>query len=293
MAATVVRSDSSFAFYDHGFPGIPGKPMAMPPVPAKPSFVVSGAFAAVSSIQATWRIPGTGAKPGTGLVPLVRLTVVGDSVPANSRNLTGGFAFVNPLVGALYALDFGSGFRGSAGLGFTIPIGMGGGDTPDAGQKDARSIGPFVRAQMDNGLFAVNDVAIIPCLDFAYVAHGLTAQIEAGIFQLERVRGSLDQAEAQKTNFTSGLHTGYFVTDWLSIGAELRYQRWINAPIAVDQNKPDTSVDMLSVGGGPRFHVKAGSTWIRPGVAFTRGFDHPMTSTGNYNIVQLDIPVVF
>jgi len=292
-ALTVVRSDSSFAFYDHGFPTIPGKPALMPPVAAKPSFVVSGAFAAVSSVLASWRIPGTGGKPGTGLAPLVKVTAVGDSIPANSRNLTGGFAVVNPMAGATYALDFGSGFRGSAFLCFTIPIGMGGGDHPDAGQKDARSIGPSVRAQMDNGLFAVNDIAIIPAVDFAYVAHGVTAQVEAGIFQLERVRGSVDQPEAQRTNFVSGLYAGYFVTGWLSIGAELRYQRWINAPIAVDQKKPDTSVDMLSLGGGPRFHIHAGSTWVRPGVALTRGFDHPLTSTGNYNIVQLDVPVVF
>jgi hypothetical protein len=293
MVATLLRLDSSFASYDHAFPTIPGKPTATPPVPVKPGFVVSGAFAAVSELHMAFRIPGTGNKPGTGLAPLARLTVVGDSIPSNPRGLTGGFAIVNPLVGAIYALDFGSGFRGSAGVGFTIPIGMGGGDHPDARQKDARSIGPFVRANMDNGLFAVNDLAIIPCLDFAYVAAGFTAQIEAGLFQLERVRGSLDQPEAQKTNFTSGVHAGYFVTDWLSIGAELRYQRWTNAPLAVDQKKPDTSVDMTSVGGGPRFHLKAGSTRIRPGLAFTRGFDHPMTSSGNYNIVQLDIPVVF
>jgi hypothetical protein len=146
---------------------------------------------------------------------------------------------------------------------------------------------------MDNSLFAVNDLAIIPGIDLAYVAHGFTAQIEATLFQLERVRGAAAQLEASKTNLTAGFHAGYFFIPNLSFGAEVRYQRWLNAPIAVDNDKPGTSVDMVSLGFGPRLHLQVGSVWLRPGVAFTRGFDHPMTSPGNYNVVQLDVPVVF
>lgn len=244
----------------------------------------------VSGLLGAFRIPGTGDKPGTGLAPLVKLTIVNDSPPGTA---TGGFAFVNPLVGASYALSLGSGWRASGFLGVTIPVGMGGGDTPDKGALDARTVGPVARASMDNALFAVNDLAVIPGIDLAYVAHGFTAQAEATLFQLERVRGSAAQLEASKTNLTSGVHLGYFIVPNLSFGAELRYQRWLNAPIAVDKDKPGTSVGMVSLGVGPRLHFQVGSVWIRPGVSFTRGFDHPMTSPGNYNVVQLDVPVVF
>src|SRR5260370_2100549 len=110
---------------------------------------------------------------------MVKLQVVNALPPSPA---TGGFAFVNPLLGAAYAMKFGAGFRGSAFVGVTLPVGMGGGDTPDKGALDARTVGPVVRALMDNSLFAVNDVAEIPGFDFAYVADGFTAQIEATLF---------------------------------------------------------------------------------------------------------------
>jgi hypothetical protein len=279
-AASVVRSDNSFAPYENR--------------------LGQGGFAYVSELVGAWRIPGTGDKPGTGLAPLVKLTLVSDSPPPTVKATgmttpgTGGVAVVNPLIGASYALSFGSGFRGSVFFGVTIPIGMGGGNTPDAGELDARKVGPNVRAGMDNSLFAVNDIAFVPGVDLAYVDHGFTAQIEATLFQLERVRGEASQPEAHKTNFTSGLHLGYFVIPMVSLGAELHYQRWINAPIAVDNHTFGTSVDLASVTVGPRVHFKLGkSVWLRPGVSFTRGFEHPLSSPGNYNVVGLDVPVVF
>jgi hypothetical protein len=284
-AATALRSDTSFAKYENAGG--------------------DGGFAVVSELGGSFRIPGTGATPGTGLAPIVKLTIVGDSPPPGTMAAptTGGYAFVNPLVGASYAFSFGSGFRASAFLGFTIPIGMGGGDDPgsDAGALDARNIGPVVRAAMDNALFAVNDFTVIPGIDVAYVAHGLTVQLEATFFQLERVRGSgLTPAgvpadpDASKTNFTGGLHVGYFILPVLSIGAELRYQDWIKAPATVQKDTPGTSFDQVSIGVGPRLHFDLGhGVWIRPGIAYTRGFEPPMSTPGNDNIFQLDIPVVF
>jgi hypothetical protein len=277
-AGTAIRSDSSFASYENVH--------------------AQSAFTFVSELVASYRIPGTGGGPGTGLAPLVKLTVVNDSPPpvAAPAKATGGFAFVNPLLGASYALSFAQSLRMSGFLGVTLPLGMGGGDTPDAGALDARNAGPPARAGMDNALFAVNDFAVIPGIDVAYVADGLTLQAEATLFQLQRVRGSAKQLEASKTNFTSGIHAGYFVTSFLSFGVDLRYQRWLDPPFAVEHPKPGlstTSLDLLSLGVGPRFHVKLPGVAIHPGIAFTRGFDHPLTSPGNYNIVQLDIPVTF
>jgi hypothetical protein len=271
MAATAVRSDNSFDSYENNN--------------------AAKGFGFVSELSGSYRIPGTGEGKGTGLAPLVKLTIVNDSPPANA---TGGFAFVNPLAGGTYALNFGSGVRGSAFLGLTVPVGMGGGDTPDKGQKDARTAGVPIRAGLDNSLFAVNDFAVIPGLDIAYVSGGLTLQGEVTLFQLWRVRGAADQPEASKTNLTMGLHAGYFFADVISVGAELRYQRWLNAPIAVDHHAPNTSVDLLSMAVGPRFHFKLGEgVWIRPGLAYVRGFDAPMSKPRNDNIIQLDVPVVF
>jgi hypothetical protein len=272
VASTAVRSDTSLGAYDNT--------------------LGQNGFAVVSELSGSWRIPGTQAGPGTGLAPMVKLTIVDDSPPGAAQ---GGFAFVNPLVGASYAASLGLGLRASAFAGVTIPIGMGGGDTPNKGEADARTVGPVVRAGMDNSLFAVNDLALIPGVDIAYVAHGFTAQVEATLFQLERVRGAKAQLEASKTNLTAGVHVGYFLADFLSLGAEFRVQWWINPPFTVQDHKPNTSYDLTSLGVGPRFHIHLDKdVWIRPGVSYTRGFDPPMTPKSfDYNVVQIDVPVVF
>jgi hypothetical protein len=250
----------------------------------------SGAFTAVTSLSASYKIPGTGA-PGFGLAPVVRFTAVGDSPPAGAP---GGFAVVNPVVGATYAFPLGGGFRAAAFLGTTIPVGMGGGDTPDAGLVTARNDGVFARAAMDNALFAVNDWTTIPGVDIAYVGHGFTVQAEATLFELVRVRGAAVQHEASKTNFTAGLHAGWFPLRMLSIGAELRYQRWIDAPFKVEKDSTGDTWDNFTFAFGPRFHVPVGaSSWLRPGVAFSRGIDKPMAGAMNADLVQVDVPYVF
>lgn len=268
-AANVVRSDTSFMKYED----VNG----------------SGGFTVATTLLASWKIPGTGAA-GYGFAPLVRFAAVSDSPPGSVAN-GGGFAVVNPLAGVTYAFPLGGGFRAAAFFGTTIPVGMGGGDTPNAGQADARSVGPFARAAMDNALFAVNDWATIPGVDVAYVGHDFTVQAEATLFELVRVRGAQAQHEATKTNFTAGLHAGWFATRMLSIGAELRYQRWIDAPFAAETGK--TSLDNMTFALGPRFHIPVGSTWVRPGVAFSRGMDRPLAGAMNADIVQVDVPVVF
>jgi hypothetical protein len=103
------------------------------------------------------------------------------------------------------------------------------------------------------------------------------------------------ELEASKTNFTSGAHVGYFLVDALSLGADLRYQRWLNAPIAVDKDPTGTLVDNMTIAFGPRLHFHVGDVaWIRPGIAYARGLDKPMAAaTPNYHIVQIDVPVVF
>jgi hypothetical protein len=262
----VVRSDTNFARYENT--------------------AAQGGFTVASTLVASFKIPGTGG-PGQGLAPLVRLAAVNDSPPTGN----GGLAVVNPLVGAMYAIRIAGPIRAAAFLGMTVPVGMGGGNTPQAGLVDARNKGIPAREAMDNSLFAVNDLAVIPGVGIGYIDRGFTVQGEATLFQLQRVRGEAVQPEANKTNFTCGLHAGWFATPMLSFGVDVHYQRWLNGPIAVD--KDPALVDNFSVAFGPRFHVPlGGKTAVHPGVAYARGVDKPMAAP-NYHIVQLDVPVTF
>jgi hypothetical protein len=271
VAVTVLRSDTSLGFYENGA-GVGGVTVA-------------------TTLLAGLRIAGTGSSPGTGFMPLLRLALSGDSPPSG----VGGVALVNPLLGASYAMSFGGGFRGSAFFGVTLPLGMGGGDAPSPSAVDARTRGLTARASMDNALFAVNDFTLIPGLDFAWVAHGTTVQLEATLLQLTRTRGGAAQPERAKTNATFGIHVGYYFAPLLSVGGELRYQRWLNATPAVDKDTTGTLIDNLTFAVGPRLHIPiARGVVMHPAVCYARGLDKPLAAaTPNYHILQADIPVVF
>jgi hypothetical protein len=143
---------------------------------------------------------------------------------------------------------------------------------------------------MDNALFAVNYMTPFPGIDLAYVKGGLTIQAEATLLELIRARGDLIDKDAARTNFTSGLHAGYFVIPELSLGAELRYQRWLKNPGIPED---DARRDNTTVAIGVRAHLKmGGGMWLRPGVAFVEPLDAPMTDQ-KYHVAQLDVPFAF
>ena len=123
----------------------------------------------------------------------------------------------------------------------TIPVGSGGGDDAKPEKTTANGAGIRARSAMDNAMFAVNDFTVFPGVDFAYVAGGFTAQIEATVLQLTRVKGDKQPAmgfpkneDKSKTNFTMGVHVGYFLAPLLSVGVEWRHQRWLSTPKAVE-----------------------------------------------------------
>ena len=279
IAPTVLRIDSTLSTYEDAA--------------ARPGRTVA------TGLTGSYKIPGTGG-PGSGLAVIGRLMLVDDSPPETPPTVgmppapTGGAALVNPLLGAAYAMKLGNGFRTNFFFGVTLPIGMGGGATPDKGQANSRAKGINARAGMDNALFAVNDLTVIPGASIAYVNHNLTVQLEATLLHLMRTRGEAVQKEATKTNFTTGLHVGYFFHPAFSVGTELRYQRWLNAPFAVENDKTGALIDNLTWAIGPRFHIKAGPVWIRPGLAYWRGLDKPLAAaTPNYHSVQFDVPILF
>ncbi len=220
------------------------------------------------------------------LAPFVRLGAVRNS-PATGPS---GSSFVNPALGATYALPLNDSLRLALFLGFTLPVGMSGGNEPEASVVAATRSGVLARSAMDNAMFAVNDFTVFPGVGLSYTAGGFTAQLEATVLQLTRVRGEAVQTDRSKTNFTSGVHLGYFVLPVMSLGGEVRYQRWLSTPASV--TSPELR-DNLTVAVGPRFHVKLrdGLT-LRPGLAYAFALDAPMSKL-KYSIVQLDIPVAF
>lgn len=223
------------------------------------------------------------------LAPLVRVGVVSNSPPAGD-SATG---FLNPVLGAIYGLKLGPELRLAFFLGVTLPVGSGGGNGPDPAMTTALKAGILARSAMDNAMFAVNDFTVFPGIDFAYVAHGFTAQAEATLLQLTRVRGADAQKDSSRTNFTAGLHLGYFFIPQLSAAVELRHQRWLSTPAAIEADTTGTLRDNTTIAFGPRVHIKLGEkTWLRPGVSMTLPLDDPMKKA-SYKIFQLDVPFVF
>ena len=257
-ALNVVRSDSTVAFYD-GANGTSGSTVAT---------MLLGSY-----------------KVTPNLAPLVRLGWVQNTAPGAAPD---GQSFINPLVGVTYARPAGP-IRLAATIAATIPAGQGSSGTPaNSGSAGANSAGIQARSGMDNAMFAVNYLTFMGGIDAAYVAHGFTAQLEATVFQLTRVRTST--GDSSRTNSTAGLHLGYFLIPQLSLGGELRYQRWLSdaAPVrAAAVNR-----DMVSMAIGPRTHFKLGKNWFRPGISYSRGLDKPLT-TASYNMVQIDLPFAF
>jgi hypothetical protein len=284
VAATVLRSDTAFAFYKN-------------PTTEKSGFTVA------SMLLGSYKVT-------ENFAPMVRLGVVSNSPPEGSN--TGGmmpkpieskFNFLNPVLGATYALKPAKPLRLALFLGVTIPIGSGGGDTPDPSAVAANAAGIRARSAMDNAMLSPNDFTIFPGVGFAYVAKGFTAQIETTLLQLMRVKGKDNPStDSSKTNLTMGLHLGYFLMPMLSLGGEIRHQRFLSTPKAVEADNNPANTPALEPQGlrdtttfaiGPRGHFKLSeSVWFRPGVAFAMGLDNPMKDA-KYKIVQLDLPFSF
>ena len=286
VVGNVVRSDTSFAFYKDAKNQESGHTITSMLLF---SYKLSDAFAPLIRIGVSGNAPplGTGVKVGTAVKDIDR-----------AQN------FLNPVIGGTYAIKPAKPLRLAFFLGVTLPIGGGGGDNPALSNAQANNpYGIRSRSSMDNAMFSVNDFAVFPGVDFAYVSGGFTAQVEATLFQLMRVKGDKGPTpknpDSSKTNLTMGLHVGYFLIPQLSIGAEIRHQRFLSTPLAVKNDELSTNVTPLGLRDqttwsiGPRAHFKLGeSVWFRPGVSYAMGIDDPM-SKFKYKIVQLDLPIAF
>lgn len=238
------------------------------------------ARSAVTSLTATWKVHPR-------WVPVFRQSWVRSS---SSTGLpAAGSAFSNPLLGVSHVRPPRGAWRGSVFLATTLPMGGGGGDRPDAAAAAAIASAVPARSAMDNALYAVNYWTVIGGVGVARVTPGLTLQAEATVLQLNRVRGPETQ-DGHRTNLTAGVHAGRFLSRRLSLGAEVRMQRWMTdaAPVRADRR----AREQFTAGIGPRFHFKMGNRWFRPGLAYSRALDAPMRSRG-YDILQADLPMSF
>lgn len=286
VVGNVVRSDTAFAFYKDAAGKKSGSTVA-------------------SMLLASYKVTES-------FAPLVRVGLVSNSPPSSlmtgpmgaMKPVDSAVNFINPVIGGTYAIKPAKPLRLAFFLGLTIPVGSGGGDDAKPEKSAANAAGIRARSAMDNAMFAVNDFTVFPGVDFAYVAGGFTAQIEATVLQLTRVKGDKQPAmglpknpDKSKTNFTMGVHVGYFLAPFLSVGAEWRHQRWLSTPKSVEADEasmnPQGTRDTSTFAVGPRFHFKlSDSVWFRPGVAFAMATDSPMEKA-EYKIVQLDLPIAF
>ena len=263
-AATVLRSDTSFAFYKN------------------PKNEEESGETVASTFLASYKLTPE-------FAPLVRFGIVQNSEPGDARGRA--TVFANPIVGATYARKISGPFKGAAFLGVALPLGMGG--DKKAGVSDyASAVGRGVQARsaMDNAMFAVNYTTGIFGLGGAYIANKLTVQVEATLLQLFRTRNEDVNKDEKRTNFTSGLHVGYFLAPFVSLGAEYRYQRWLTDAEPVVANADARENQTIAI--GPRFHFKAGTTWLRPGISYATAIDKPFKDS-SYHMLQVDVPAVF
>ncbi len=201
-----------------------------------------------------------------------------------------GGGFSNGLAGVSYVRPLSRDYRLALFGASTIPFGAGGGDSPDAGDAAAMTRAIPARSAMDNALFAVNYWTVIGGVGVARVTRGLTAQAEVTVLQLTRVRGPESQ-DSSRTNFTAGLHLGHFFSPRVSVGAELRLQRWLSEAAPVRANP--AAREAVTAAIGPRFHFKIGKKrWTRPGLSYSRALDEPLAGQG-YDVFQLDVPIYF
>ena len=247
----------------------------------------SGGFAAATMASGALKIT-------PDLAGLIRIGMVNNNPPAGAPAAT---SFTNLLLGCNYSLALPKNLRMAFFLGITLPVGSGGGDTPESQVVAANSAGILARSAMDNALFGVNYFSVIPGIDIAYISDGFTAQFEATLIQAARVKGELEDLDGARTNFTSGLELGYAFTPALFGEVELRYQRWLNNGAVAAAASP--AVENVSLAFGPRYTFKFDSFTMKPGIAFALGLAGPIASssytypTNSDKIVFVDIPFYF
>jgi len=217
-------------------------------------------------------------------MPMLRLAVVGNNAPGAALD---GSTLANPLLGATHVRNLGR-YHIALTHGVTLPIGTGGGDNPDPRTERANLASQTARP-VDGAMFDVNYMTGILTADAAYVSGGFTAQGEVTLQHGFRVRGDGDGGRASAA---AGIHVGQFLGSHVSVGADLRHQRWLSKPSMMTESK----LALTTVTVGARVHFRAGGAGFAPGISLTRGLDGGVDAplvTEDAMSVQLDVPMTF
>lgn len=204
-------------------------------------------------------------------------------------------AFTNIALGGVWADTVAPGVKVEGALGLGLPVGQGGGDSPDPGQAAAMAAGNLARSRFEGlTMFKPNDLTPYLGGDVAWVSGGVTLQAEATIFQGFRVRGGApSDPDSSNTSLTMGAHAGYSIVPELSVALEVRDQTYVSTPAAVDAGKQSRS--WVTVGGGPRANLRlAKDVVFRPALAYFQPLNDPSPtiSASNYHIFLLDLLLV-
>ena len=272
LAATALRSDSSVAFYND----------------------TAGAS---GDTEATMLLGSYKLTPH--LAPLVRLGFVQN----DARCSDGGRRLVvrQPARRRDLRAAASARFAGRSSWVARSPSGGAAATTPTPGAATANKAGIAARSGMDNSMFAVNYFTGIVGGD------ARLRRPQADRFRPRRRCSSSCACTAMTPARPAPTRPaptrrwdstrGYFVLPHLSLGAELRYQRWLTTATQISNGAkadiPDANKDTMTVAIGPRAHFAIGKgMYLRPGLSYSRGLDQPLT-TSSYNVLQVDLPVVF
>ena len=233
--------------------------------------------------------------------PMLRLGFLGNNAPGAARD---GTTFANPLLGVTYTRVIDD-RKLALYAATTLPIGTGGGNTPDPTAAQANAASMTVRPA-DDAMFAVNYLTEIVGGDISYVKRGFTAQAEATLQQSIRVRGaeSADGTDAARTRASLGAHVGTYIGSHVSLGGDVLYQRWLTHPTKLDMMTgarmqiADDDMNALTLSLGVRAHFRIGQASFHPGLSFTRGLDATGPTAGTMitnrtTAFALDVPVLF
>ncbi|MCC6647172.1 MAG: hypothetical protein IT374_16570 [Polyangiaceae bacterium] len=202
-----------------------------------------------------------------------------------------GSAVTNPLLFALFTPELSRGLRLPLFVGATAPVGAGGGDSPQKATRAALGAGIAARQGMDNALYVTNYQTTTAGVGVAWIKDGLTAQADATVLQLTRVKGAAVDKDASRTNSTFAVHVGYQVIPLVTVSVEAHHQRWLSTPAAVKASP--AARDNTTVGGGIRLNLAVSKgALLRPGLAYFVPVDDPLKKAGE-RFVQFDLPFAF
>jgi hypothetical protein len=197
---------------------------------------------------------------------------------------------LNPSFGLVFAVPLGTLFRFAASTAIGLPIATGG-EAGDTSGMVLQRQAALARSAMENNAFIPNNLGAPTGVSVAFVHGGVTAQLDTTMIPAGRVKGPDAEPAGITLNSTSGFFFGYFVIPEISVGFELRYQRFILAPPVAERDP--TARDNLTAGAGGRLEIELSyTTRMRPGICFSTGLVGHVEQQ-SYRMLQFDVPISF